>query len=180
VKTNEHGEYFVGDVAPGFYKIVMNKYTFPDSKVPYKTLYWPASPTEADGQVIEVKDAVPQQSYDFSLPPAPKMVKVTGIVVGADGRPAQGVHVLITALPDNSIAIDDQNMPETDADGHFSFTALEGFDYSLHAIQSGTKPWHSAEVLFSLNNGQYLITLVMDRPGRFDNDPIERARPHRD
>jgi hypothetical protein len=172
VSTGERGEYSFHEVAPGRYKIVMNMYRFPSERVPYPTIYWPGARTEAGALAIEVTDGAPQQSYDFRLPPEPKKAKVTGIVLTGDGKPAQGVQVLITVLPDNDIAGDDENRPQTDADGHFSFTALEGFEYRLNAIQSGARPSHSAEVHFDFDSGQRFITLVLDRPGRFDNDPF--------
>ena len=111
-----------------------------------------------------------QQRYDFRLPPESKSSQVTGIVLTPDGRPAQGAQVRITALPDNDIAGDNENRPQADADGHFSFTALEGFRYRLPAIQNGTRPLHSADLLFSLGQAQDFITIILDRPGRFDGD----------
>jgi hypothetical protein len=174
--TNEQGEYSFREVAPGRYKIVMNRYRFPDEKVPYPTIYWPGSRTEADALVIVVTDATVRQRYEFRLPPEPKSTRVVGIVLSLNGEPAQGAQVYITALPDNDIADDNENRPQTEPDGRFSFTALEGFEYRLHAIQNGARPLHSADLPFSLGKGSQFITLILDRPGRFDGDAVERER----
>ena len=179
VSTNERGEYSFREVAPGRYKVVMNMYHFPTADAPYPTIYWPGSRTEAGALVIEVPDAAVIGRYDFRLPPEPKSVRVTGLVIGPDGQPAKGVQVYITALPDNNIATNDENRPQTDAEGGFSFTASDGYDYKLRAIETGSRSFHSAELHFNLKEGRSIVTLVCDRPGRFDGDPIELRRQNR-
>jgi hypothetical protein len=177
--TDERGEYSFDEVAPGRYKVVMNMYRFPTANVPYPTIYWPGSRTEAGAIAITVTDAVVAQQYDFKLPPEPKSAPVSGLVIGPDGKPAKGVQVYIAALPDNNIAGNDENRPVTDAEGRFSFTALEGYEYRLSAMQSGSRFFHSADVHFNLKNANSSLTLVGDRPGRFDNDPVESRRQNR-
>ncbi|MBS1854955.1 MAG: carboxypeptidase regulatory-like domain-containing protein [Acidobacteria bacterium] len=177
--TNDQGEYSFDEVAPGRYKVVMNMYRFPTGNFPYPTIYWPGSRNEAAAIAIEVTDAAVAQLYDFSLPPEPKSVRVSGLVIGPDGRPANGVQVYITALPDNNVAMNDENRPQTDAEGRFSFTALEGWEYRLRAIQSGSRSFHSGDMHFTLKDSQPSLTLVCDRPGRFDNDPVELRRQNK-
>ncbi|HXB69584.1 MAG TPA: carboxypeptidase-like regulatory domain-containing protein [Candidatus Acidoferrales bacterium] len=179
VSTNELGDYSFREVAPGRYRIVANMYRFPTGDAPYPTIYWPGSRNEAGALVIEVPDAVVAQRYDFKLPPEPKSTRVAGLVIGPDGQPGKGIQVYITALPDNRIALNDENRPETDADGRFSFEALEGYDYRLRVIQRGSRSFHSPDVPFSLKDGQSFITLVCDRPGRFDGDPVDLRRQNR-
>ena len=154
----------------------MNKYRFPSSGAPYPTIYWPGSRDEAGGIAIEVADAAVAQRYDFRLPAEPRSARVTGLVIGPDGKPAKGVQIYVSALPDNRIGIDDENRPLTDEDGRFSFTALEGWEYRIGATQSGSRSFHSGDLHFVLKDGQTSITLMCDRPGRFDNDPAEVLR----
>jgi hypothetical protein len=154
VRTNEQGEYSFDEVAPGRYKVVMNMYRFPTGESPYPTIYWPGSRTEADAIPIEAANAAVAQRYDFKLPPEPKSVRVSGLVIGPDGEAAKGVQVYISALPDNNISGKNENRPQTDAEGRFSFTALEGWDYRVRAIQSGARSFHSGELQFNLKDGQ--------------------------
>jgi hypothetical protein len=165
--TNDKGEYSFDEVAPGRYKVVMNMYRFPTGKVPYPTIYWPGSRNEADAIAIEVTDVAVAQRYDFRLPAEPKSVRVSGLVIGPDGKPAKSIQVYITAMPDNNIDMNDENRPQTDAEGRFSFTALEGYDYRLRALQSGSRSFHSGDLNFNLKDGLSSVTLVCDRPGRF-------------
>ncbi len=171
-RTNDQGEYSFRETAPGQYIVALNKYGFPTEKAPYPTIYWPDSRSEADAVVIEVTDAAARQRYDFKLPPEPKISRVTGVVLGPDGKPAPGAEVYVEALPESSFTSED--LPQTDADGRFTFTAVQGFEYRLHAIQGETRWRHSADFDFALGKGPQFITLVLDRPGRWDNDPSER------
>lgn len=175
-RTDEQGDYSFDEVAPGRYKVAMNMYRFPTDDSPYPTIYWPGSRTEAEAVPIEVLEATVAQRYDFRLPAEPKSARVNGLVIGPDGRPAKAVQVYITALPDKSIALNDENRPQTDTEGRFSFTALEGYSYRLTAMQSGSRFFHSADLHFNLNDGLRSVTLVCDRPGRFENDPAELRR----
>jgi len=179
VETDDQGEYSFDEVAPGRYKVVMNMYRFPTGSAPYPTIYWPGSRNEAGAIAIEVPDAAVTQRYDFKLPLEPKSTRISGLVIGPDGKPAKGVQVYISALPDNDIAGDNENRPQTDAEGRFSFTALEGWEYRLRAMQSGSRFFHSADLNFNLKDGLSFVTLVCDRPGRFDNDPVELRRQNR-
>ena len=178
VRTNGKGEYSCREIAPGRYKIVLNRYSFPTAHAPYPTIYWPDTRSESEAATIKVGDEGPSRRFDFKLPAEPRSARVSGIVLAATGRPIAGVQVHIEALPENGIADNDQNRPISDAEGKFSFTALEGFDYVISA--SSDSLWmHSADSPFALGRGPQFITLQMDRPGRFDNDPAEppRARP---
>src|ERR1017187_1448165 len=174
--TNDQGEYSFDEVAPGRYKVVMNLYRFPTPQAPYPTLYWPSARTESDALFIEVVDSHTEQRFDFRLPPEPESTIVNGIVLTADGSPAPEAQVFIEVLPDNSIAGDDENRPRTDAAGHFSFTALAGFEYRLRATIDGNRRLHSPDANFSLKTESRFITILVDRPGRFDNDPVERMQ----
>jgi hypothetical protein len=174
VITSERGEYAFPEVAPGRYKIVMNMYRFPTEKNPYPTLYWPAARVETDAAVIEVTDVPVERRYEFRLPPEPKAARVEGIVVTADGKPAEGAQVYIDALPDMMIAPDNRNRPVADALGRFSFTALEGFEYRLRATRFGQNALHSSDLHFVLDKKPQSITILLDRPGRFGHDPILR------
>jgi hypothetical protein len=66
--------------------------------------------------------------------------------------------IAIFRQPDNAIV---GQVPVTDAAGNFSFTALEGFEYNLIALQ-GEKS--SEGVPFSLGKGPEVVRLVLDVP----------------
>jgi hypothetical protein len=180
VRTNEEGEYSFSEVAPGRYKIVMNKYLFPTARAPYPTIYWPAARSESEALAIEVADAASKHRYDFRLPPEPKSTLVKGMVLSSEGQPAQGARVHIEALPNNGIGREDENTPTTDATGSFSFTALAGFEYRLRASSDGERWVDSDDVSFSLAKVPQVITLVLNGPGRSGENSTERTRKRED
>lgn len=160
--SNEQGEYSFRNVAPGRYRIVMNLYRFPTARAPYPKIYWPAARAESEALIAEITDGVAQQKYDFRLPPEPKSTVVNGIVLSSGGTPAPGAAVYIEALPDNTMDGGDENTPQADAAGRFSFTAFEGFEYRLSAASSGEL--HSADLTFSLRQGTQFISILLERP----------------
>jgi len=178
-KTDEQGTYIFHEVAPGKYKVAIGLYQFPTASAPYPTIYWPAARSESKASSLEITDAANPQQYDFKLPPEPRSRFVTGIAVSPDGTPASGVQVTILALPDNNYVDDNSNRPHTDEAGHFSFTALEGIEYKINAVLYGlygARSLHSADLSFSLSDSPVSLRLILDRPGRFDDDPVERRR----
>ena len=85
---------------------------------------------------------------------------ISGVVLLGDGKPAEGARVQITKLPEYGFVGMD---PRADASGHFSFTAMEGLDYSIVAIGIGERPLKSDELHFSLRKSRRQIVLVLNR-----------------
>jgi len=166
LKTNDQGKYSFRGVAPGRYKVVLHPCCFPTPETPYPAVYWPAARTEAAASEIRVGSAAVSQHYDFRLPPEVKSEVVSGLVLLPDRVPAKGVRVQILKLPDNAIVGNDS----TDEAGHFSFTAMEGLEYSLTGIVIGEHSRRSKALHFSLAKGPHSITLVLDNPGPFSDD----------
>jgi len=167
-ETDEQGYYSFLNLTPGRYKLVMNAYTLPSSRVPYPTIYWPSAYDEASAREIEVKDEDAAQTYDFLLPPELKTKRVTGTILLSDGSPAIGATVLVMAVPGNrSIATEEDGPTLTDADGQFSYIAAEGTDYRVTALlHTQHPPLQSPEVRFTLEPEPKHITLILEAPHR--------------
>jgi hypothetical protein len=159
--TNDQGEYAFRGVAPGRYKVVMHPCCFPTPEAPYPTIYWPGTSREASASEIEIGDSAVSHHYDFHLPPEVHSDLIGGVVLLPNGKPAVGARVQILKLPENAITGNDVT---ADAAGHFSFTALEGLEYSLSAITTGEPRLDSEAVNVSLGKGPRSITLVLNAP----------------
>jgi hypothetical protein len=159
--TNDKGEYSFQGVAPGRYKIAVHWCCFPTPAAPYPPIYWPAANSEAAASVIEIGNAIVSRRYDFHLPPEIRSRVTNGTVLLSDGNPAVGAHVRILKLPDYAVTGNDA---VADMDGHFSFTALEGLEYSLTATSIGKPTLNSDSLHFSLDKGPQSITLVCLAP----------------
>jgi hypothetical protein len=168
--TNADGTYSFEELSPGPYKIVVNLYHRPNEESPYPTLYWPAARQEEQAGIIEVADQAILQRYDILLPPEPKMIRISGVVLAGDSTPVPDLRLSISALPDNGIGDD----VVTDAQGRFSFLAADGFRYRVSAARWYPNPMHTAEIEFSPGSLAHPLTLILDRPGRFDGDPMLR------
>lgn len=64
VETDADGEYAFHEVAPGKYKVVLNR---------SPTIYWPGGKTERDGEEIEISEAIRSQECNFLLPSPVKL-----------------------------------------------------------------------------------------------------------
>jgi len=105
------------------------------------------------------------------------MKSVTGTVLMADGIPASGAQVAVTSPSDPRPL----GVGITDSSGRFSFSfaGTDGADYRLTA-RSGIQHQrlHSTDVPFTSSPEPSGITLILDRPGLFDGDPIiAKPRP---
>ena len=169
-ETDDEGRYSFLEVAPGRYRIVLNLYRVPTQGNPFPTIYWPASREESQAFAVQVTDAPFERRYDFRLTPEPAFAVISGTALFADGRPAAGVRIQIDVPPDNLIT-EEEDEPVTDTSGHFSFTALEGYEYRISAFTYSLPIVHSAEESFSLAQGHRFVTLLLDQPGRWDGDP---------
>lgn len=167
VETDVHGKYAFGGIAPGRYKIVVHDCCFPTPEVPYPAIYWPDASTEAAASEIEVGNAVVSRRCDFHLPPEVGSKLVSGLVLLPDGKPAVGVRIQILKLPENAITDYDSTV---DAAGRFSFAAMEGLEYSLTAIGTGSSRMASAPVHVSAGKGPQPVILVLDGPAPFSGN----------
>jgi hypothetical protein len=139
----------------------MHPCCFPTPEAPYPTIYWPGTSREASASEIEIGDSAVSHHYDFHLPPEVHSDLIGGVVLLPNGKPAVGARVQILKLPENAITGNDVT---ADAAGHFSFTALEGLEYSLSAITTGEPRLDSEAVNVSLGKGPRSITLVLNAP----------------
>lgn len=172
--SGENGEYSFDEVAPGHYKVVLNALLLPSAKSPYPTMYWPSARVEDEAGVVAISENIERQC-DFLLPPEPKTAVVNGVAVFADGKPAENARILIRPLTGFQRSPDDDSK-RADAQGRFSFAVYEGLDYRVSALVEGPHPLHSADVTVSGSRSPGRIVLLVSRPGRFDNDPIELLR----
>ena len=157
VETDNSGEYLFADVAPGSYKIVLNLYRVPTADIPYRTQYWPRATTEGNATAIEVSENVNSERCDFHLPPALKSKPVQFVILLPDGTPAREVHANIAAQLDG-MSTWVQGETVTDESGRFSFSAIEGFDYTVGDIMTDDA-FMASKVHFSASDRTQPMTI---------------------
>ncbi len=155
-KTDESGEYSFVAVAPGSYKIALNLYKAPTADHPYPTQYWPHAATEAGASAIEINENLNSQRCDFRLPVALTSTPVEFVVLLPDGTPARAVRASIGTQMDGMFQR--AGSVETDASGKFTFSAVQGFQYTVIDIRTHEAVMGS-KVTFSASSRTQPITI---------------------
>lgn len=98
----------------------------------YAPTYFPGTISGSQAQKVTIAVGQEAQGTDFALLPV-RLAKITGTVIGSDGRPADGS--MVNAVPRNN---DGGGMPlmmagagRTDKNGNFTLTGLAPGDYTL-------------------------------------------------
>jgi Carboxypeptidase regulatory-like domain len=157
-ETNGSGEYSFVEVAPGSYKIALNLYKVPTADDPYPAQYWPHAATEQGGSAIEINENLNSQRCDFQLPVALTSTPVEFVVLLPDGTPAREVHANIGTQMDGMFQW--AGSVETDASGNFTFSAVQGFQYTVMDIMTDDAVMRS-KVHFLASNRARPITIKL-------------------
>ena len=120
--TDETGAYDIRRVPPGRFLLAV-------PAVP--RLLLPGTSEVVAAHKIEMTPSARIDLPDFVLPQSVRLVKIAGQVVDADGRPRAGASVYLKH-PNETAWV--PSIPlQTDSDGRFAFSAVEGQRYVLHA-----------------------------------------------
>ena len=157
-ETDESGEYSFVAVAPGSYKIALNLYKVPTADDPYPAQYWPHAATEASASAIEINENLNSQRCDFQLPVALTSTPVEFVVLLPDGTAAREVHANIGTQMDGMFQW--AGSVETDASGKFTFSAVQGFQYTVMDLITDDAVM-SSRVPFSASNRAQQITIKL-------------------
>jgi hypothetical protein len=155
-KTDESGEYSFAAVAPGAHKIALNLYKVPTGDDPYPTQYWPHAATEAGASAIEINQNLDSQRYDFQLPVALTSTPVEFVVLLPNGTPAREARASIGTQMDGMFQW--AGSVEAHASGKFTFSAVQGFQYTVVDFRTDDAVM-SSKVTFSGSNRTQPITI---------------------
>ena len=98
----------------------------------YSATYYPGTPNVAEAQRITLGAGQESQSADFALV-AVKLAKVSGIVIGADGKPLEGAAVSVAPSNREFGGLMAQQSARSGKDGSFTLNSVAPGDYSLQA-----------------------------------------------
>jgi protocatechuate 3,4-dioxygenase beta subunit len=98
----------------------------------YASTYYPGTPNVVEAQRITLAPGQESSSADFALV-AVRLAKVTGIVIGSDGKPLEGAA--ISAVPANREfgGLLGQSSARSGKDGSFTLSSVPPGDYTLQA-----------------------------------------------
>jgi protocatechuate 3,4-dioxygenase beta subunit len=106
-----------------------------DPRSGYAPTYYPGTPNGHEAQKIALSIGQEMTSADFSLLPV-RLVRITGTVIGSDGRPLEGA--MISSAPRNSAEAAHVLFPiggsaRTDKNGNFTLNNVAPGEYTLTA-----------------------------------------------
>jgi hypothetical protein len=150
-QTNDLGQYRIYGLPPGDYVVSASLRgggmdmielevmaaagaTGPTTNAPrsgYASTFYPGTPNAAEAQRISVASGQDVASADFSLV-AVKLARVSGIVLGSDGKPTEGAMVnLASSTRDANPLFLGGNGARTGKDGSFTVNSVAPGDYIL-------------------------------------------------
>jgi hypothetical protein len=138
------GEYYVSATLRGTQEMMVTEMamvaTFVGGPVPdsprsgYSPTYYPGTPSGSEAQKLTVAIGQEAQNIDFGLLGV-KLVRVSGQVIGSDGRPMEGVS--ISTSPRNAADAGFLTLPggaaRSDKSGNFTLNGVAPGEYMLNA-----------------------------------------------
>jgi protocatechuate 3,4-dioxygenase beta subunit len=104
----------------------------------YAPTYFPGTPNGSEAQKLTLAVGQEAQNTDFGLVPV-RLSRVSGTVIGSDGRPLEGV--MVTASPrsnaGNPLIFPSAGAGRTDKNGNFTINGVAPGDYTLNARATG-------------------------------------------
>ena len=118
----------------------------------YAPTYYPGTPNGAEAQRLSVALGQEAQNTDFALVPV-RLARITGTVIGSDGRPLAGV--MVNAVPRSSgtnVLFPSGGTSRTDQSGNFTLNGVAPGEYTLNAqgTQTITSAGEGGNVVFTM------------------------------
>lgn len=153
VMTDDTGAYRVYGLAPGRYYVsatlmtpAINNgaLTTAEGPITYSAVYFPGTTDLAQAQPIEVGLGQEQTSINVSLTPLPA-ARVSGVVIGTNGTPAQAFVNLHHPALDEIAGAGGRGMRSA-SDGTFTLTGVSPGSYTLEVMTQPRSPNDTPEV----------------------------------
>jgi hypothetical protein len=140
--TSLSGLFSFVNVPDGRYSLSINFDEKPTETSPYPTFFYPNATNRAEAEIFEIDAAAKIKAIVFRLPPKLVQRKITGVVIGADGKPIADAFVFLKDIEyaDASFAFSHK----TDRAGSFKINGFENRRYYIAAILLDKLPSNSA------------------------------------
>ena len=135
----------------------------------YAPTYYPGTPSAGEAQKITLIAGQEHTSADFALMPV-RLAKVSGIVIGSDGKPLAGV--MINVMPRDRTEmrlLAGHSSARTNQDGAFTLNGVAPGDYTLQA--------NSMHVMTSSEGGRTMVFAMRTGPGGSGPDAESGSLP---
>ena len=140
--TGVSGLFSFANIPAGKYTLSINFDEKPTDTSPYSTFFYPNAANRTEAEIFSIDAASKISGIVFRLPSKLERRKITGKVVGADGKPVADAFVSLKDVQYDDSSFDLSN--KTDAAGTFKFDGFENRTYYITAIQFDKLPNNSA------------------------------------
>lgn len=125
--TSISGLFSFVNVPDGKYTLSINFDEKPTETSPYPTFFYPNATNRAEAEIFEISAASGRKEIIFQLPPKLPQRKITGKVVGTDGKPVADAFVSLKDIDFDDLSFDLSG--KTDRSGTFKFNGFENRSY---------------------------------------------------
>lgn len=143
--ADEDGVYRIYGLPEGDFVVTAWPAASKDPATIYAPTSYPSTTSVGDAPLISVHAGDEHTNADITLRPSQRAA-VTGVVIDADGRPAGGVRVLLSAADSGGISIADGDVisTRTGNDGTFAFAGVIAGGYT--ATVNDTRAWAKTDI----------------------------------
>ncbi|HEX5718178.1 MAG TPA: carboxypeptidase-like regulatory domain-containing protein [Thermoanaerobaculia bacterium] len=156
--TDEKGRYLFEKIPAGVYLVAANHKGPGAYGPPYQPTYYPHTGKLTNAARVTLEPAGSVKLEDIRLPPPVRKVSVTGTVRWPDGRPVEGVAVVLALNEWDGMSGD------TDAEGRYEVTGYEGLRYWLVADGEWVDAVAHSKPQELVLGEELAIDLVLDHP----------------
>jgi hypothetical protein len=158
--TGRTGEYEVGAVAPGDYRLGVNLAQTARQESPYPRWFHPGTTDENAATLIHFDGKPDTRTFDFALPPKLAQRELAGRVVSAMGIPLKNANVRLEDEEGRFVT-----SASTEADGRFTLIGFALTAYTIRATWS-EEGRRNATTLVRIDAGSEPLELrmVADQP----------------
>ncbi len=139
--TSNSGLFSFANVPDGRYTLSINFDEKPTETSPYPTFFYPNATNRAEAEIFDIDATAKRKEIVFRLPPKLTQRKITGKVVGADGKPVADAFVYLKDLEYDDLSFAFFN--KTYRSGTFKFNGFEKRGYYITAVLLDKLPTNS-------------------------------------
>lgn len=131
--SDARGVFKFAKVPDGKYTLSINFDELPSDTSPFPTFFYPNALERDEAEVFNIDTTTVRKNLVFQLPPKLTQRKVTGKVIGADGKPVADAFVMLkdSEFNDLGYTLDIR----TDKNGNFTLDGFETRKYVILAAQ---------------------------------------------
>ena len=120
----------------------------------YAPTYFPGTPSASDAQKVTLIAGQENSSVDFALLPV-RLAKITGIVVGSEGKPLSGAMISLAPASRGDFVLSMGGSARTNQDGAFTLPSVAPGEYTLQAnsLQVFTSSEGGNTMVFRMSTG---------------------------